>query len=69
MRRTERVALLAIAGIGMMVWTTMPASAAPEAPQSTPALVAASASRTDPRQDPARPITQPAYPSDAFQKG
>lgn len=69
MRRTERVALVAIAGIAMMAWTSMPAAAAPEAPQSTPAMVAASASRTDPRQDPARPITQPPYPSDAFQKG
>lgn len=69
MRRTERIALVAIAGVAMIAWTSMPGVAAPEAPQSTPAMVAASASRTDPRQDPARPVTQPAYPSDAFQKG
>lgn len=69
MRRMERVALIAIAGIAMIASVSMPAASAPEAPQSTPAMVTASASRTDPRQDPARPITQPAYPSDAFQKG
>ncbi|MGE0668770.1 MAG: energy transducer TonB [Sphingomonadales bacterium] len=52
-----------------MGWPAVPAPAATEAPPSTSGLVAATASRTDPRQDPARPVTQPDYPSDAFQKG
>lgn len=68
MRRwTHRITLAAIAGIALS--GGMAALAATEAPNSTPALAAASASRTEPRQDPARPVTQPAYPSDAFQKG
>ncbi|MEN3974683.1 energy transducer TonB [Emcibacter sp. SYSU 3D8] len=69
MRWTERVALAAVAGIFSMAWTAAPVAAAPETPPSTSEMAAASASRTDPRQDPANPVTQPAYPSDAFQKG
>jgi TonB family protein len=69
MRRTERAALAVIAGFALIAWTSMPAWAAAEAPQSTTGVAEASASRTAPRQNPATPVTQPAYPSDAFQKG
>jgi TonB family protein len=47
--------------------------AAAEAPAgntpSTSALMEATASRTDPRQDPARPVSQPPYPAGAFARG
>ena len=55
MRRMERAALAVIAGLAFAGWAPIPALAAPEVPQSTVDAAAASASRTNPRQDPARP--------------
>jgi TonB family protein len=68
MRLTERVALVSAIGLVLLA-STGPARAAAEAPSSTSQVAAASASRTEPRQDKAHPVTQPPYPSDAFQKG
>ena len=69
MRRTELAALFAVAGVMLLASPVVHAAAAPEPVSSSSAVAVEAVGRTDPKQDPGHPVTQPAYPSDAFQKG
>lgn len=67
MRRTE---LIVLAGMAILLAAPGTAGATAEGGVSSaaPMLVAQNTDRTDPRQDPHHPVTQPPYPSDSFQR-